>query len=565
MNTDTFAGYGEFDGGPCGGLEFRTTPWSARYGIRKLILSGSNAAPCVVSAPINENTTSATNGITLVKRGTGTWRLAYNAARNGIVGVSVEEGALQADSIMEKGEMCALGPATNRYAAGWCGGSGAENRVDYALALGGEDAADVPLLELVGTNGAWAVDRATVLFGDARLRNSATNAAGEPLPLRLSGFAAATAGTKRLILEGERAAGYDTLGGIADGAGRVAVVKTGGGTWNLAGTNTFTGGLVVSNGILNILSPSGTYTWYRWNIKKIKNGGGEIRMHEFGLYDADGNRVNGGLARCRNYAAIRRGEAAVQRQMTAYYGEGQETRELYNLFDDRATDRYWYFLDQTPNAKYPAPDDAASWYRVLMCLPEGAAEVASYDVAPVNAGGNVVAVAWSLEASVDGMNWDELHMVDSALYSRDQRWAFANTVNYAAGSAAFHTGGCAIAGSTNKTVRALSPDCPVEVAEGAVLNCVGTAELSNLRVDFAGAGTLSGFAVSDSGTLDVRNVPAGGGTLPVSFAGTDAAEVAKIAGWRNLRVDGAPSGAYRVAASGGKLRLYAAGTVFMVR
>ena len=79
-------------------------------------------------------------------------------------------------------------------------------------------------------------------------------------------------------------------------------------------------------------------------------------MHEFGLYDVDGNRVNGNLARCRTYSAIRRGEAAVQRQMTVYYGEGQSSRELDNLFDDSSTTTYWYFLDLTPGAKYPAKE-----------------------------------------------------------------------------------------------------------------------------------------------------------------------------------------------------------------
>ena len=565
-NEDRFAGAGEFDGGPYGGLEFLSTAWSARYGIRNLVLSGSNAVPCVVSSPINVNSTSATNFITLTKRGTGSWRLAHSTQRNGLAGVSVEEGTLQVESIMEKGEMCALGPATNRYQAGYCGAVDPGKRADYSIALGAADSGDVPLLELVGTNGAWTAERDITLFGDARLKNSAANADGEALPMRISGISGASAGSKTLFLEGARTGVEDSVGTVSDGAGRVAVVKMGDGTWSLTGTNTFTGGLIVSNGTLNIISPSGMYTWYRWNVKQIKNGGGEIRMHEFGLYDVDGNRVNGNLARCRTYSAIRRGEAAVQRQMTVYYGEGQSSRELDNLFDDSSTTTYWYFLDLTPGAKYPAKEVPESWYRVLMCLPAGAAEVASYDVAPVNAGGNVVAVAWSLEGSVDGMNWDEVDVVDSTPFTSDTKW-MATKTDYTVGSATTHTGGRAIAGSTNKAARALSPECPVEVVRGAVLKCVGRAELANLAVDCGGAGmpgTLDGFMFAASGTINVRGVPNGGVELPLSFADTDASEVAKIAGW-GLCVDGKPSSKFKIAMVGGKLRIFPVGTVFIVR
>ena len=196
--------------------------------------------------------------MTLTKRGIGTWRLSHSTQRAGLAGVSVEEGTLQVDSIMEVGEMCALGPATNRYQIGYCGAADSGKTVGYSIALGAEGVSSTPLSELVGTNGAWAANRGIALFGDARMKNSATNASGDALPMRLSGIAAGAAGTKTLFLEGERVGGEDSVGGISDGEGKVAVVKTGNGTWSLAGTNTFTGGLIVSNGTLEVLSPSGS-------------------------------------------------------------------------------------------------------------------------------------------------------------------------------------------------------------------------------------------------------------------------------------------------------------------
>jgi len=182
--------------------------------------------------------------------------------------------------------------------------------------------------------------------------------------------------------------------------------------------------------------------------------------------------------------------------------------------------------------------------------------VASYDVA-VNYGNNSP-IIWSLEASVDGMTWDEVDRVDVDPFS-SAGWAFARKT-YTNGSGATHTGGHAIAGATNKTEQAISRYCPVSVASGATLKCVGTAEIANLSVDFTGAGTISGFNFATDGTIEVLNVPKGGGAIPLTFADTDPAEVAKIAGWK-LSSDGK----FKLSASGGLLRIFPYGTLFLVR
>lgn len=562
-NQDAHYGFGELDGGPYGGLELAGSV-TARFGIRNLLLSGTNATPCVLSGKIQVASASPTNFVTISKRGSGIWRLASNGQRAGLAGVSVEEGTLQVDSVMEAGEWCSLGPATNRYSAGYCGPADAGKEVGYSIALGSAGSAGIPLFELVGTNGAWSSKRGIALFGDARILNSATNAANDPLPMRLSGISAGIAGTKTLFLEGDRDGTEDCVSGISDGQGRVAVVKTGSGKWSISGENTFTGGLTVSNGTLEVISPSGVYTWYRWNVKKTKNGGAETRAVEFGLYDADGARVNGGLSLCPLYSAIRRGEAAVQRQMTDYYGAGESTRELYNLFDDKTTGWDFFTPWKTGSTVIPSETDSDTWYRVLMRLPEGAGPVASYDVVANGASG-YTPVVWSLEASVDGMTWDVVDSVVGNPFPQSaNQWAFARPAAYSEGGAVNHAGGRAIVGSTNKTVCAISPDCPVSVAPGATLRCKGTAEIANLSVDCAGAGTISGFRFATDGVLDVRNLPEGGGVLPVTFENTDADETARIAGW-TLHKDGAPTALCRISLSGGKLRVLPVGTVIVFR
>ena len=234
-------------------------------------------------------------------------------------------------------------------------------------------------------------------------------------------------------------------------------------------------------------------------------------------------------------------------------GAGDSAKELVCLFDD-TTANWNFFTPATGAAITPDPDDATTWCRVLMRLPANAATVASYDVVANGASGYAAAV-WSLEGSVDGMNWDEVDHVDSIPYNDSSQWAWGRSGGkYADGKAATHTGGRAIAGSTNKTVQAISPDCPVSVASGATLRCAGTAELANLAVDFAGAGTISGFKFATLGTIDVRNAPAGGGKIPLAFADTDEVEIAKIAGWTLYR-DGVPSSTCKVVASGGALRI----------
>ena len=566
-----YTGANELDGGPYGGLRFNFHSFISWYRVSNLRLLGTNANPCVIAAGIEPYTLNGSNNcITVTKRGSGAWQLSHSKSRSGVAGVSLEEGTLQVGSIFTKGEQCALGPGADNYPASYCAAADEAKKVPYSLSLGSREFDSVPLLELVGTNGAWCADREIVLRGDARIRNSATNSANVLTPMRLAGFSSITNGTSTLFLEGERNDTEDEIGCVSDGAagGKVAVVKNGGGTWHLFGTNTFTGGLIVSNGTLAVISPSGKYTWFRWIIKQTNAGGSELQMQEFGLYDAGNRRVNGALAYCPDYAQIRAGQTALQKRIASHYGmhgKLNPPRDVDNLFDDANTweGGLFHFLEYTSTGAARgniSPNDPGSWVYVLMRLDPDCAEVKTYDMAPLYA--NKAVKVWTLEGSVDGFTWDELDAGATCPFTDTLQWAWGRSKKYAAGEAAVHAGGRAINGSTNKVEQAvLSPDCPVSVA-GGVLKCIGKATLANLSVDCAGAGTIDGFDFAQEGTLNVDGMTGDSAELPITFANANGVE--NIAGW-TLKVGGSETCRYRHSVVGGKIVVCKVGTMLIVR
>ncbi len=560
----------EFDGGPYGGLKFNFHSFISWYRVSNLRLIGTHANPCVIAAGFDIYKSNGTNNcITVTKCGSGTWQLSHSTSRYGLAGVSLEEGTLQVGSIFPKGEQCALGLGVDNYPVNYCAVANEEKKVPYSLALGSPDYEGIPLLEFVGTNGTWCADREIVLRGDVRIRNSATNEANVLTPMRLAGFSSITNGTCTMFLEGERNDVEDEIGGIADGTtgGKVALVKTGGGTWHLFGTNTFTGGLIVSNGTLAVLSPSGKYTWFRWIIKQTRAGGSELSMQEFGLYDEDNNRVNGNLAYCPDYVQIRAGQAAHHKRMVSYYGKIGKTdppRDVDRLFDD--ANQYslsFNFLEYNSAGKSRGPisvEDPESWVYVLMRLDPNCAEVKSYDLAVSYLGNTTVAI-WTLEGSVDGFEWDEIDSVTNCPFSSSAQWAWGRAKSYNVGEAAVHAGGRAINGSTNKVAHVISPDCPVSVV-GGVLKCIGKATLANLSVDCSGAGTIDGFDFAQEGTLNVDGMAGDSAELPITFE--NAGGVENIAGW-TLKVGGSETCHYRHSVSGGTIKVYKVGMRVIIR
>ncbi len=566
-----YPGWAEFDGGPTGRLKFtEDSIWMNYFTVANMRLTGSNLYPCVISAPINfYSSAGATNGFTFTKRGTGTWRFNHSKNREAVANVSVEEGTLQFETLYPKGEKCAFGPGTNNYPVGYSATGYPDRRVPYSIALGSPApaaGATPPLFEFVNdssaTCGVWSVDRGIVLRGDVRIRNSTSDADGNPYPMRLAQFSSITNGTCTMFLEGDRD-GEDVVGCISDGTnfGKVAIVKTGGGTWYLAGTNSFTGGLTVSNGTLNVISSSGKYTWFRWMIRKnvVNESNSEIQLAEFGIYDAASNRVNGALAECMDFAHIKPGQTAFQRHIAGAWIGGGGSARIWRLFDGKTDHMAFRENTESGSGWRFNQNDPSSWYYILMRLDPGCNEAAYYDWASSQV--NYSPELWSLHGSVDGIVWDDLDVVEEAhVTTAGSQWAFDRSGSFSASAAAVH-GGRAIAGSTNKVAHVLSPNCPVAVA-GGVLKCIGKAAIANLSVDCSGAGTIDGFDFAQKGTLNVEGMTGDSAELPISFENANGLE--NISGW-TLKVGGVKTCHYRHSVADGKIKVYKIGVRVIIR
>jgi autotransporter-associated beta strand protein len=88
-----------------------------------------------------------------------------------------------------------------------------------------------------------------------------------------AGISASTSGSKTLFLIGTNTTNNTIFSAISNGSGSIGVVKGGGGTWVLSGTNTYTGGTLISGGTLQFNNQTALYnagtaaTWTNTNIK----------------------------------------------------------------------------------------------------------------------------------------------------------------------------------------------------------------------------------------------------------------------------------------------------------
>ena len=236
------------DGGAFGGLNW-AGEWycSLKDVFCRMTVTGSNTTACVMSGAMNFD--AAPNGMScyFTKDGTGTWSFAGNSNRPKMCGpFAVREGTLQFDTLANTGVSCSLGTSTALYdAPGGSGMSGAEQyKVDYAFLLGG---GENPVFEFIGS-GENATDRKIALTGG----KSTIAATGAGKISFNGGVKALDEGVKTLHL-----AGSAYIADIADGAGKVSVVKEGAGEWTLGGELSFSGLFEVAEGKATVVADNG--------------------------------------------------------------------------------------------------------------------------------------------------------------------------------------------------------------------------------------------------------------------------------------------------------------------
>ena len=116
-------------------------------------------------------------------------------------------------------------------------------------------------IQVSATSNAWNVVNVPVVL-DGTTASFVNNGSNNP-PINFYGPVSGSAGATVLTLAGSNNTGwaFDTIGGnISNGAATaLAIVKDGPGVWELAGTNSYTGGTTVKNGTL-FLNGAGTFS-----------------------------------------------------------------------------------------------------------------------------------------------------------------------------------------------------------------------------------------------------------------------------------------------------------------
>ena len=555
------------DAGAVGGVDFAGTIEQVQasdcLAMARLELTGSNTIPCVISGQWKQNTTSGgTNFATYVtKTGKGTWRLGHNEASTHRGAFAVEEGTLQFDSIAPTNVPSALGLSSVLYKD--IGGIQRldENKVDYALLLGG--ATTNVVLEYTGSQWCSTSSRKIELKGTVSRVRCSSLSGGVSL---LGGTYARDAGEKTLVLDGDGTGG--AMGNISDGKGRVNVVKEGAGTWKLMRNQTFSGRLDVREGELIVSNAKELYRWFRLNVLDAGENEGQRHWGEWVLYDKEGKRCNlnmrgrypsnfdpaatdytfKNISNDFNWQNLRPGETCFSspQSFLMYVNEGYE-----RLFDNDAANKMfrWYY--------YPTKR-----FSLVLRLAQDAGEVASFDFCPYLYG-TATMNSYSIEASPNGEDWTmlrELSGVNSQkgkFHSDGTDWS-ASHVPDTQEHPEF-----ALEGGMKGEWSVLSNVTAVTVASGATLRAEGDVTLPTLEIDCAKAGgTVAGFRLGEKGVVSLLNVGKDTEDLPIVLTGCVALE--NIEKWP-VSVNGKINPKRKVVVANGALRLCRDGLSVIVR
>ena len=271
-------------------LKFSTAPSMTGANVKTLTLQGSTAGAGEISGVIADN--SATNKTSISKAGTGTWVLSGANTFTGTLGVTAGTLQLAANPGNITAGVSSAAGANTAARLSLANATMLQLRSDSTVTFGGTDAIgalngavvgiDVNQLTSTGTNNVLTISPGTATpIGNAVTLNvtggngyslgfgtiqsvtgAATNLTLNPTTANMSlvGYSNQnnTTNSSTLTLSGTGTTNSIT-GVVANQGtgstgttGTVAVVKTGTSTWNLGGTNTYTGTTTISNGLLRV-------------------------------------------------------------------------------------------------------------------------------------------------------------------------------------------------------------------------------------------------------------------------------------------------------------------------
>ncbi len=582
-----------FDGGANGGLTF-SGQWKPRgQGVGCIVLTGSNTvSACNVECPIQYDTDNPNMGfcspVSVIKTGSGRWRFAHNPSRHLLGVFDIQQGTLQADSLEEAGVQSSLGYATNMFVEGYSNTTGewpSDKRTkNYAFVLGAEASDSIAgkategTLEYTGENSAYCFTRPFVLDGNARFKNSTGKR------LWLGKVSSRSMGSKTLTLDGD-SSNTNLLADVTDtGAGVVSLAKEGTGTWIVTGTNDIRGDLTVKAGTLILHNINDQpYTWHKWVIRSnwsnvldpgpnfTKDRRFAIRVEEFGLFDADGKRLNKELVYCSDHCDLEPGQAAYSTALHARYGAVSDSEYLGGWFDGSVgtgKQNYFYLDPNRRTAQALVTDDPSTWRSVTMRLADNTGNVvSSWDYANLfgvssDEGNQMFGVRSStLYGSANGANWEILDEADDIpLPIESYGWAFDGRR-----SSNGHTN-CNIIASHVQSVYPFFENMAgvLSVASGATLVCRGAPVVfSRIVLDASGAGTIKNATFAAAGEISVENA---GAENEIAFPGLfeGCVDVSNVEKWV-VKENGQITARRKVFVRGGTLRFVRRGLCVSVR
>lgn len=217
--------YGGTTGETLGQLRLENCTVSGAVTLKATTSLGTNSGTGTISGVISDEG----NGFGFTKLGVGTTTLTGANTFSGAI--AIPAGFLKANSFNN----VAGGTASSGLGAPATVASGTISLGDLTVAgglsYGGTGQTTDRVINLAGTTGAGILDHA-----------------GTGLLKFTSDLSVTGAGSKALTLQGSGTGEF--AGAIVNGSSPTGLVKTGGGTWTLSGTNTYTGTTFVNGGIL---------------------------------------------------------------------------------------------------------------------------------------------------------------------------------------------------------------------------------------------------------------------------------------------------------------------------
>ncbi len=340
----------------------------------------------------------------------------------------------------------------------------------------------------------------------------------------------------------------DRIGLKDGGVLSLAGVALNGDTELVAAGTAVSGTLHVASGTVTCRTESNAWNkkYWRLSISGLKNATFPAQISELALYNANGNRLNGGLTSGGDAVA---GSSLAAGQYTASYKGG-----TLSCYGGQGPDK---LFDGDLNTKICCSPSVSKTTPIVitMRLADDAGPVAGYLFASANDHSERDPCTWTLEASDDGIEWTTVDEKTGVAAGETRRSYSAYNGGTPYDCASYPLG-----------LPILQAGSAIRVDHGAVLSLAAApTPVARLLVDGAGAGMIDVLDAAPEGVLHLSGVARSeldGYTVPLT--------VGQFINPENLRswaisLDGDEIPMARLSASGTTLRISLAGTMLIFR